>query len=86
MSAFWEVARSFFFEEGPRSRSHLVVMRGLANASTPPPKGRGGNPLGWKKWVACRLPRQMSAPDTQLFRESGLLLAPEREMRRCGGV
>ena len=37
-----EVVCFFLFEECPRSRSSLAVMRGLANALTPPPNGRGG--------------------------------------------
>ena len=82
MIVFWRVARSFLREECPRSRSHLAAMRGLANALIPPPKGRGGRtPLDGKIWVARRSPRQMSASDTQIFRESDpqFVYEPEHE-------
>ena len=67
MVVFWGVPRSFFFEECPRSRSCLAVMKGLANALTPPPKGREGRtPLGERDGlpvvhpVRCRLPTHKS--------------------------
>ena len=52
MNVFWGVLRSFLFEECPRSRSRLAVMRGLANALTLPPIGRGGEPP-WTKEMGC---------------------------------
>ena len=41
MNAFWGIARPFLFGEYPRLRNRLAVMRGVANALTPSPDGRG---------------------------------------------
>ena len=82
MIVCWEEARSFLFEEWPRSRSRLAVMGGLANALTPPPNGRGGRtPLDKRDGLPAVHPVRYMAPDLQIFRESSprLVYNPECE-------
>ena len=68
MNVFWRVARSFLFKECPRSRSHLVVVRGLANTLTSPPNGRGGRTLlDESDELPVVHPVRCMAPDLQIF-------------------
>ena len=71
MNVCWEVARSSLFQECPRSRSHLTVVRGLANGLTLPPNGRRGQtPLDGRDGLPVVHPVKCMAPDLQIFRES----------------
>ena len=70
MNVLWGVARSFLFEERPRSRSRLTVMIGLANALTSPPTYREGRtPLDEKDGLLVVYPVRCMAPDLQIFLE-----------------
>ena len=82
MNVFWGVARPFLFKECPRSRSRLVVIRGLANALIPPPNGRGGRaPLNERGGLPVVHLVRCTALDLQIFRESSprLVYNPECE-------
>ena len=70
MKVFWGVARPFLFEEGPRSKIRLAVMKGLANALTPPPNGRGGRtPFDERDGLPFVHPVRCMTPDFKIFRE-----------------
>ena len=82
MIVCWKVAHSFFFAECPRSRGRLAVMRGLANALTPPPNGRGGRtPLDERDGLPIVHPVRCMAPNLKIFCESSpqLVYNPECE-------
>ena len=69
-------------EECFHSRSRLAVMRGLANALSPPPKGRGRRtPLDERSGLPVVHPVRCMARDFQIFRESSpqLVYNPECE-------
>ena len=71
MVVCWGVARSLPFEECPRWRSHLAVMRGLASVLTPPKNVEGDEPP-WTEEMDCPSFTSSSVrPQTQIFRESG---------------
>ena len=54
MNVFWGVARPFHFEEYPRLRSRLAVMRGLANTLTLSQKVEGDG-SSWTEETDCPL-------------------------------